>query len=421
MAKSNVVIDSSEEDYSEMETSSMAPQIDDLEEEGEELNNLQVSGDDDSDLSDLSDDNAAEDFTKEELDDGLEDVLGEQEEFDDVNPSSEADVTTAMDDEDGEEEELEGGEEEEEVDEEGEDEGEGEDDEEEDEEEEEEQEEDDEEIASLSEEEENYKIEASSDEDLELREDEEEQVPPPKAVAAPRKISITIKPPTRGATTAANSTPQASSRLRESRKRQVSYYEEADDGEEEEEEEEEDEAQYDRAPKRTTKRAKLPERQAQPQDLDADLILTDEETEYNPHANPDISKMTERQRARYLEEEEDDKQFFELDNNGKKPKVKKTETDEEIALRKSENARKRQDYKNKILEEEKRDTVNKLLKRRATKTREIIPDKEGTVEVSKSVDKVRRPMLEHPALLRYISNTSTLNGNSVLAFNDSSK
>ena len=134
--------------------------------------------------------------------------------------------------------------------------------------------------------------------------------------------------------------------------------------------------------------------------------------------------MTERQRARLNTDVSGaiEDPYFDLDVSGKKQKQKKVkeETEEEIALRKAENARKRLDYKNKILEEEKRDTLNKLLKRRATKSRETIAeDKEGSVGVdedSKSYYKERRATLNHPALIRYVNNTTTLNGNSVLAY-----
>ena len=79
---------------------------------------------------------------------------------------------------------------------------------------------------------------------------------------------------------------------------------------------------------------------------------------------------------------------------------------------------KRQDYK-KVLEEEKRDTLNKLLKRRATKSREIINEednKDGS-DMGNNVLYKKRPMLEHPAFIRYVNNTTSLNGNSVLSYN----
>ena len=238
-----------------------------------------------------------------------------------------------------------------------------------------------------------YKLEDPDeiDEDLELKDDRDRPEPAPKI-----KVSVSG---------------------RETRKRQLTYYEDDED-----EDDEDDEQSYARKPAkvkstrgvgRPPKSSKL-KRQIQPTDLDEDLILTDEETEYNPMANPDLTKMTSRQRAMY-EEDEDKSRFLDLDDN-LKPKKKKKQDDEQIALRKAESARRRQDYKTKQEEEEKRDIVNKLLKRRATKTREN-QTKEGPVETSK-VDKARRPALSHPALLRYTNNTTTLQGNSLLSFNE---
>lgn len=245
-----------------------------------------------------------------------------------------------------------------------------------------------EEIAGMSDDEETYKLEDLDDidEDLELKdEDVEEEVIKPTTV----KISV-----------------NSGSVNRDSRKRHLSYYED----------DEEDEISQET--KSRTKPAKVIKRvtKIQPTELDADLILTDEEAEYNPHANFDLAKLTSRQRAMYEEEEAGKSQkFLELDANPIKPKRKRKETDQEIALRKAESARRRQDYKNKQLEEEKQDTLNKLLKRRATKTRETV-SKEGTIEISK-IDKPLRPTLQHPGLFRYINNTTNLNGNSLLAFN----
>lgn len=237
----------------------------------------------------------------------------------------------------------------------------------------------------ISDDEEAYQLEDLDDidEDLELKDEEAEE-----EVIKPSSVKISVN-------SGSASAP---------RKRVLTYYEDDEANEESNE--------YETVKPATTIRRVA---KVQPTDLDADLILTDEETEYNPHANLDLAKLTSRQRAMY-DEEEDGKatKFFELDDNPVKPKKKKKETDQEMATRKAESARRRQDYKNKQLEEEKRDTLNKLLKRRATKTREV--SKEGTVEVSK-VDKPIRPSLEHPALFRYVNNTTFLKGNSVLAYN----
>lgn len=168
--------------------------------------------------------------------------------------------------------------------------------------------------------------------------------------------------------------------------------------------------------------------------IDKDLLLTDEEQEYDPHAHPDVMKMTERQRARYLGLDDNgaghepsgmghSQTFMELDQTSLaatqgRPGSKSKETEEEAALRKSELARRRHDYKLKQLEGEKQDTLNKLLKRRATKTREVqgpgitadngdgaglgtdtgLGGEEGAGKF-----KPRRPTLQHAALFRYKS------------------
>lgn len=300
---------------------------------------------------------------------------------------------------------------------------------------------DEEEIPSVSEEEadenddDNYNFGDGSDmdDDLGLKDDGDESEKSKTPTVAPRKsIKITIKPPKKPASPTPNisetkSKSSVASSQRSTRKRQVSYYAEDDD-------EDDFEDDYESAPprqqtqakkqKKSTSTRKTPNRPSvpQPRYLDPELVLTDEENEYNPNANTDFSKMTERQRSRFShEDEEDNGHFIELDDTGKKAKLKSStsqDTGEEAALRKAENARKRQDYKNKMLEEEKRDTLNKLLKRRATKSREVIndDDKDGADSLSSVLHKKRRPTLEHAAFVRYVNNTTTLNGNSVLAF-----
>lgn len=378
------VIHDSDDDEKYSEADSSVVGLNQDEEAGEQYNNLNYANDQDSDLSSVvSDDNEGDANQGEEEEEEEEDA----EEGDEEQASSELDDVEddgKAADEEGEEDDEEDEEEDEDLDDLEEDE-----------------EEEEEEIPSISDDEDAYKLEDPDeiDDDLELREDEEEDLPklvsPAKAGA---RTSSRLKQETYPQTT------------RETRKRQLTLYDEEDDDE------------LNDAPRRqkpTRKSRRGPEPELQPQDLDADLILTDEEAEYNPRANPDLSKMTERQRSRYLEEEADaKKEFLELDDsmtNPKKTKPKKTETEQQIAVRKAESARRRQDYKMKVLEEEKRDTLNKLLKRRATKTREVA-DKEGSADILKLALKQRRPTLEHPALYRWVSNTTTLQGNSELRF-----
>jgi len=386
-----VIHDSDDDErYSEADSSAIALNQD--EEAGEQYNNLNYAKDQDSDLSSvLSDDNDGDDkhAGDEENEEEEEEDDGEEQESSDVEEAADE---KAPENEEGEEEEEE------------EEEGDLEDLDDEDDEEEEEEEEE-EEIPSISDEEDNYKLEDLDeiDDDLELREEEEEEIPKLVSPAkAGSRSSSRLKQDAIPATT------------RETRKRQLTLYDE--------EEEDDYEDDYEDVPKRQKpirKPRRGPEPEVQPQDLDEDLILTDEEVEYNPRANPDLSKMTERQRSRYMEEEADKKkEFLELDDNmtnTKKARPKKTETEQQIALKKAESARRRQDYKMKVLEEEKRDTLNKLLKRRATKTREVA-DKEGSADVLKLALKPRRPILDHPALFRWVSNTTTLDGNSALRF-----
>ncbi|CUM67209.1 uncharacterized protein PRCAT00004902001 [Priceomyces carsonii] len=278
-------------------------------------------------------------------------------------------------------------------------------DEEEDDEEDEEDEEEEEDVPSVSDEEDNYKLEDPDeiDEDLELKEDEDEEYEDEEQRSSSKRVAA-VRGTNKEKTVATKLAPTAS--RRETRKRQLPTYRDED-------------TESDSPRGRPGRKAhRVLEAQQGPLDLDEDLILTDEELEYNPQANPDPSKMTERQRSRFLEDigQGDELQSLEkVSQSMKKGRPKKTETEEQVALRKAENARRRHDHKLKQLEEEKRDTLNKLLKRRASKTREL-DSKEGSVDISKHPLKPRRPEIEHPALFRYVNNTTNLKGNSVLAF-----
>ncbi|OBA21449.1 hypothetical protein METBIDRAFT_78406 [Metschnikowia bicuspidata var. bicuspidata NRRL YB-4993] len=190
--------------------------------------------------------------------------------------------------------------------------------------------------------------------------------------------------------------------VRETKKRQLTFYEEDDllDSDEE-------------APapkKRVSVKLKIPRRAAPKKEEDF--------LEPEPEYRPDVLRMTERQRARLAEDEPNEKyeelMFARMDEQLlalNRKTQKKKETAEEIAVRKAENARKRADYKIKQLEEEKRDTLNKLLKRRANKTREKEDDDESD---SKQTLKPRRPVVGHAALMRWVS----LSAGSVLAFTE---
>lgn len=82
-----------------------------------------------------------------------------------------------------------------------------------------------------------------------------------------------------------------------------------------------------------------------------------------------------------IEEEEEEESMVDTDVNGNETQIQQ-ETQEEILLRQAETARKRKNIKDKKLEEEKRKTINKLLKKRASKTRTRVPKKEVVANVS---------------------------------------
>lgn len=177
--------------------------------------------------------------------------------------------------------------------------------------------------------------------------------------------------------------------IRETRKRQLTFYDE-DDLESEEERPK---------PKRAATKPKPARRQ----------VYKEEFFEEEQPQKPDMLRMTERQRAKYEEdpsEKWEDLTFAKMDEQLlalNRKTQKKKETAEQIALRKAENARRRAHYKVKQLEEEKRDTLNKLLKRRATKTREKVSETDGD---TKQTLKPRRPQLQHPALSRWVNTAS---------------
>lgn len=128
--------------------------------------------------------------------------------------------------------------------------------------------------------------------------------------------------------------------------------------------------------------------------------LTDDEQNYQP----DVSKMTERQRAKLLDEE--DNTLVSLSNKAHSRKIL---TAEEIELKKAENARKRKNMLEKKLDEEKQDTINKLLKRRAVKTGTRSKKLENDADLEGiQRERPRRPQLDHPALLRWTSTKESI-------------
>lgn len=143
----------------------------------------------------------------------------------------------------------------------------------------------------------------------------------------------------------------------------------------------------------------------------------DLEEYYSSSATPDITKMTERQRRKYLEKNEEaesdvtdasstSKQFLSLKEVSLRKK--KLLTEEQQQIRRMELARRRKNLNEKKLEEEKRDTINKLLKKRAKKARDLksLKKEEEDLEAQRSRIKPRRPMISHPALIRWVNDKS---------------
>ncbi|KAL0094650.1 PAPA-1-like conserved region-domain-containing protein [Phycomyces blakesleeanus] len=85
-------------------------------------------------------------------------------------------------------------------------------------------------------------------------------------------------------------------------------------------------------------------------------------------------------------------------DNGKK----KTLTEEEEALRKSEVARRRKNQSIQRAEKDKDDTINRLLKKQASKSKRIINDDANDENGQSPAERLRRK--EDPNRLHYVSN-----------------
>ncbi|KAI1539448.1 PAPA-1 domain containing protein [Pyrenophora tritici-repentis] len=122
------------------------------------------------------------------------------------------------------------------------------------------------------------------------------------------------------------------------------------------------------------------------EDMDSDEDLSRDQT-------PDVSKMTKRQRA--LVTEEGDGTLLALSNEAQK---KKHLTAEEHAMRRAEMARRRKNLSEKRNEEEKLDTINRLLKKQPPKRgRKALQDEDGQEEEPE-------PERANPLFVRYIQN-----------------
>ncbi|OAT09838.1 hypothetical protein BDBG_05543 [Blastomyces gilchristii SLH14081] len=116
-------------------------------------------------------------------------------------------------------------------------------------------------------------------------------------------------------------------------------------------------------------------------------------------STPDVTKMTKRQRGRM----ELGGDFLQLPME---PQVKKHLTAEEHAMRRAEMARRRKNLSEKRNEEEKMDTINKLLKKQAPKRRGKISAAETAAagDTTPRTQEPQEPEKPDPIMIRYVSN-----------------
>ncbi|OJJ76563.1 hypothetical protein ASPBRDRAFT_26999 [Aspergillus brasiliensis CBS 101740] len=107
----------------------------------------------------------------------------------------------------------------------------------------------------------------------------------------------------------------------------------------------------------------------------------------------DLSKMTKRQRGTLGND------FLQLPME---PQVKKHLTAEERAMRRAEMARRRKNLSEKRNEEEKMDTINRLLRKQAPKRRGRIPAAEAA-EAASAEQEVAEPEKPDPTMVRWVS------------------
>ncbi|KAK2858388.1 hypothetical protein FQN49_004786 [Arthroderma sp. PD_2] len=86
------------------------------------------------------------------------------------------------------------------------------------------------------------------------------------------------------------------------------------------------------------------------------------------------------------------------------PQVKKHLTAEEHAMRRAEMARRRKNLSEKRNEEEKMDTINKLLKKQAPKRRGKISAAEAAGESTPGQQEAQEPEKPDPTMIRYVMN-----------------
>lgn len=133
-----------------------------------------------------------------------------------------------------------------------------------------------------------------------------------------------------------------------------------------------------------------PDAQAAPRPED---LGSEDDTNGSRGGTPDFSRMTVRQRARF--EEVEPSHYQALSNE---VQAKKVFTAEEKAMRRAEMARRRRNLSEKRNEEVKQETINKLLKKQASKT-----NKKGLQSIGEEeqdADGFRRP---NPVFIRWVS------------------
>ncbi|CAN9453767.1 unnamed protein product [Alternaria sp. RS040] len=127
-------------------------------------------------------------------------------------------------------------------------------------------------------------------------------------------------------------------------------------------------------------------------DMDEDM---DSDEDASRDQTPDVTKMTKRQRA--LINEEGDGALLALSNEAQK---KKHLTAEEHAMRRAEMARRRKNLSEKRNEEEKLDTINRLLKKQPPKR-----GRKSMMNVDEDGEEVEHePERANPLFTRYIQN-----------------
>ncbi|EFQ99245.1 hypothetical protein MGYG_02258 [Nannizzia gypsea CBS 118893] len=136
----------------------------------------------------------------------------------------------------------------------------------------------------------------------------------------------------------------------------------------------------------------------EPEDEEDEEDESDEELMGGSRSStPDLSKMTRRQRGRI----ELGGDFLQLPME---PQVKKHLTAEEHAMRRAEMARRRKNLSEKRNEEEKMDTINKLLKKQAPKRRGKISAAEAAGESTPGQQEPQEPEKPDPTMIRYVIN-----------------